>query len=76
MPAVSDEGPVAVQNLHALSTPEMVIITLPEFQTAARRIAALHEKIDSMKVAVVMKNHIFNEFSSGTTHPGAFRRFL
>ncbi|MDE6652513.1 MAG: type IX secretion system sortase PorU [Paramuribaculum sp.] len=76
MPAVSDEGPVAVQNLHALSTPEMVIITLQEFQTAARRIAALHEKIDSMKVAVVMQNHIFNEFSSGATDPGAFRRFL
>ena len=76
LPAVTDEGAVKTQNLHSLTTPDMVIITMPEFAPAAKRIASLHERIDTMEVAVVMQSDIFNEFSSGATDPGAFRRFL
>lgn len=76
MPAVIDEGACAPQNLHSLHPVEMVIFTLPQFEESAKRIAALHERVDSMKTAVVLQSEVFNEFSSGASDPGAFRRFL
>lgn len=74
--SVVDEGIVQNQDIHSLQTPDMVIITVPEFAAMARQIAELHAKCDCMKVEVVMQQDIFNEFSSGATDPGAFRRFL
>lgn len=76
LPAVADEGIVPNQDIHSLHTPDMVIITVPEFASMARRIAELHRQNDDMAVEVVMQQDIFNEFSSGATDPGAFRRFL
>ncbi len=71
------EGPVSSQNLHDGSQrPEMVIIAPHEMLAAARRVAALHELTDSMATLVVDQQQIFNEFSSGTVHPTAFRHFL
>lgn len=71
------EGPVSSQNLHDVSQrPEMVIIAPHEMLAAARRVAALHEQTDSMTALVIDQQQIFNEFSSGTAHPTAFRHFL
>lgn len=77
IPAPVFEGLVSSQNLHDGSQrPEMVIIAPHEMLAAARRVAALHELTDSMPTLVVDQQQIFNEFSSGTAHPTAFRHFL
>ena len=67
-------GSVAGQDLHAEATPDMIIITPGEFISAARRIAALHEQVDTMRVLVVDHSLIFNEFSSGTPDVMAYRK--
>ena len=71
------EGTVTSQNLHGSGVrPDMVIIAPHELIAAARRVAALHERTDSLSTLVVDQQQIFNEFSSGTAHPAAFRHFL
>ncbi len=67
---------VTNQNLHSLPTPNMVIFTLPEWQAQAERLAQFHIERDSMSVAVVNVNDVYNEFSSGSPDPGALRRML
>lgn len=76
LPAPADEGLIPNQSLHSLSTPRMVIVTVPQFADQARRIARLHSEIDSMSVEVVLQSDVFNEFSSGAPDVGAFRRFF
>lgn len=67
-------GSVDAQDLHAEATPDMIIITPGEFIAEARRVAALHEQVDSMRVLVVDHSLIFNEFSSGTPDVMAYRK--
>lgn len=76
LPAVIDEGTVEAQNLHGMSTPRMVIITVPQFVAQAQRISDIHLRADSMETAIVVQDEIFNEFSSGAPDAGAYRRFL
>lgn len=73
---VNPSGMVANQDIHGLSTPDMVIVTLPEYRAGAEKIAAVHEKYDGMRVHVIDADHIYNEFSGGKPDPGAFRRML
>lgn len=61
------------QNLHGMATPDMLIITVPEFVEQAQRIADLHQAVDGMDVAVVTQDQVFNEFSSGTRDAMAYR---
>lgn len=74
--SVTVVGSVANQDLHSLETPDMVIITLPEYRAGAEKIARTHEEYDGMRVHVLSADDIFNEFSGGHTDPGAFRRML
>lgn len=67
---------VGNQDLHSLATPDMVIITLPEFREQSEAIADLHRKHDDMEVLVVEPQTIYNEFSSGNADIGGFRKFL
>lgn len=67
---------VANQDIHALPTPDMVIITPDEFSAAAQRIADLHRNHDGMVVHVLSPEKIFNEFSSGNPDVSAFRKLL
>ena len=64
------------QNLHALATPDMVILTTPGLKAQAQRIADYHASADGMDVAVVEQQHIFNEFSSGAVDATAVRLFM
>lgn len=73
-PSPTYVGEVANQNIHAEPVPDMLIITPNEFADAARRIADLHEEIDSMRVLVVDHALIFNEFSSGTPDIMGYRK--
>lgn len=67
---------VTNQDLHASEIPDMVIITPPEFQTQAQRIADRHAADDDFQTLVVTPRTIYNEFSSGTVDYNAFRRLL
>lgn len=66
----------ANQNIHAMPTPDMVIITPEAYMAAAERIAALHRNHDKMTVHVLTPEKIFNEFSSGNPDVSAFRKLL
>lgn len=74
--AARGAGAVANQNLHAMPVPDMLIITLPEYQEGANQIAAMHERVDDMRVAVLTPDVIYNEFSGGKRDVFAFRRLL
>ena len=63
---ISGFEPVANQNLHGLSTPDMLIVTSAYFMPEAERLAQMHRDHDGMTVHVVDQEQVFNEFSSGT----------
>lgn len=69
---------IANQNLHALDSLEMVIITPVSgiFDAQAERLAQLHREEDGMTVQVVRADQLYNEFSSGTADATAYRRFM
>ncbi|MDE5813411.1 MAG: hypothetical protein K2H72_03915, partial [Muribaculaceae bacterium] len=66
----------ANQDIHAMQTPDMVIISPDMYKAAAERIAALHRVHDGMTVHVLTPEKIFNEFSSGNPDVSAFRKLL
>jgi len=69
-------GPVANQDLHGLSHPEMVILTPELFLEEAEALAQFRRENDGMDVAVVTQQQVFNEFSSGTPDVSAIRNFM
>lgn len=69
-------GKVSNQNIHALPTPDMVIISPQEYMAASERIADMHRRVDGMVVHVLTPESIYNEFSSGSADVGAFRKML
>ncbi len=74
--APTNGGSVSNQNIHAMSTPDMVIITLSEFKTQAEKVAQLHRSHDNMSVYVLTPEELYNEFSSGGADVMAFRKAL
>lgn len=77
LPSPEFVGNVSNQNLHAIDGVDMVIITLASLRGQAERIAELHrQSADSLKVAVIDADAVYNEFSSGSPEHGAFRRLL
>lgn len=73
-PSPTFDCKVSNQNIHGEATPDMVIISPTEFLDQARRIASMHESVDSMRVLVVDQKQVFNEFSSGTPDAMAYRK--
>lgn len=69
-------GEVENQNLHALATPDLVILTSRMFEPAAQKVADFHRRLQGLDVAVVDQQKVFNEFASGNTSPESVRRFL
>ena len=69
-------GEVSNQDLHALSTPEFVIITHPNFINSANRLANFHRSYDGMTVEVVTSDQVYNEFSSGALNATGIRNFI
>ena len=61
------------QNIHALETPDFLIIAHPLFIEEAQRLADHRQENDGMKVHVVDINEVYNEFSSGMKDPTAVR---
>lgn len=77
-PAVEVVGSVPNQNLHSLGQTDMVIIVPSNglFLPQAERLAQMHREADSLTVAVVTAEQVYNEFSSGTPDATAYRRFI
>ncbi len=69
-------GQVGNQNLHGMSTPQMLIIAPPEFMNEAVRLATFHGQHDDLSVSVVTPQSIYNEFSSGSQDISAIRNFI
>lgn len=70
------EGLIPNQNLHALSTPDFVIIHPANFKEQANLLAEIHHIYDNYDVLTIDEDLIFNEFSSGTPDATAYRLFL
>ena len=68
-------GRIENQNLSGLSTPNLLIVTYPDFEEQAHRLAAHRESHDNWTVEVVTTTEIFNEFSSGRQDVTAIRDF-
>lgn len=77
-PEPKSVGRVANQNLHGLDSVDMVIVVPASGRITAQaeRLAQAHRAIDSLSVAVVKADMIYNEFSSGTPDATAVRRFM
>lgn len=69
-------GDVENQNLHALSTPDFVIISHPDFIQSAEELAVFHRDYDAMDVEVVNVEQVYNEFSSGAKNATGIRNFI
>ena len=77
LPEPKVAGTVPTQNIHALTDLDMVIVAPSAYSTEAMRLADMHVgSSDSLLVAVVTPEEIYNEFSSGAVDPGAIRRFF
>ena len=67
---------VANQNLHAINTPEFIIISHKNFISAAEELADFHRSYDGMSVEVVNVDDVYNEFSSGSKSATGIRNFI
>lgn len=74
--SVDSSYSVVNQDLHSLNGADIVIITHPAFYEQAQRLAALHASSDGFSSCIVTPEQIYNEFSSGTPDPTAFRAFI
>lgn len=61
----SNVAEVTNQNLHGLTTPDLVIVSHPDFLSYANTLAEFHRTNDNLSVLVVTPEIIYNEFSSG-----------
>ena len=68
---------VSNQDLHGRETPDMVIITLPQWRQQAEALAALHRaEPQNLDVLVVTAEECYNEFSGGSPDINGIRRML
>lgn len=68
-------GSVENQNLHGISSADMLIVVHENFLSAAERLADLHREQDNMVVEVTTVQQVYNEFSSGGQDIAAIRDF-
>lgn len=69
-------GSVDNQNLHGISSKDMIIITTPDFYNQAERLATYHRNNGGLTVNTVLVEQIYNEFSSGCQDISAIRDFM
>ncbi|MCG7857555.1 type IX secretion system sortase PorU [Flavihumibacter sediminis] len=70
------KGVVNNQDLHGEEIPEMVIITPPQLEIAANRLANWHRQHDGLSCLVVNTEEVYHEFGAGQPSPTAIRNFL
>jgi hypothetical protein len=69
-------GVVENQNLHGATTPNLIIISHPDFLSEAQRLAYHREQHNAWTTVVVTPHQIYNEFSSGRQDITAIRDFI
>lgn len=74
--AVESAGTVSCQDIHAMESPDLLIISPEEYLGAAERVAEMHRAQDGMTVHVLTPQQLYNEFSSGTADLSAFRKAM
>ncbi|ABG60477.1 type IX secretion system sortase PorU [Cytophaga hutchinsonii] len=70
---------VSNQNLHDITSgniPDMIIVTHPDFQSQAQRLANFRTTNDGLRVYVCTTEQIYNEFGSGKKDLTAIRDFV
>ena len=71
-------GSIENQDLHSLGNFDMVII-IPasgKLYSEAKRLADAHLQYEGLRVCIVRADQVYNEFSSGTPDPTAYRLFM
>ncbi|MFN3841221.1 MAG: type IX secretion system sortase PorU [Cyclobacteriaceae bacterium] len=74
-PAPELLGIVANQNLRESTTPNLLIVTHPDFRPEAQRLANHRMTVNGWSTQVVTTHEIFNEFSGGRQDVTAIRDF-
>lgn len=69
-------GEITNQDIHSISSPDMLVICPEEYLPAANRLVSLHKQTDGLRVEVLTPEKIYNEFSSGKPDVSAFRKLL
>jgi len=69
-------GILTQQNLHAEETPDLIIVSYPDFLPAAERLANFRRTHDNLEVKVVTPQQIYYEFSSGIPDMAAIRDYV
>ncbi len=63
------------QNLHGVSTPDMIIITPSNFMNSSQELKLIHQQ-EGLEVMVVTDEQVYNEFSGGLPDATAIKQFL
>lgn len=69
-------GRVPNQNLHALASADLIIVTYPTFLGQAQRLADHRRTHDNLQAVVVTTAQIYNEYGSGGQDVTAIRDFV
>lgn len=69
-------GKIDNQNLHGEDFTDYIIVSPPEFLTAANTLADFHRQHSKLRVLVATPQQIYNEFSSGRQDISAIRDFV
>lgn len=69
-------GKVQNQNLHGMTTHDLVIVVPDIFKSEAERLAEFRRSNDNLTVLLVSPQQIYNEFSSGAPDIAAIRNFM
>lgn len=64
---------ISQQNLRGNMSPEVLIVTHPDFKDQAQRLADFRNQHDGFSVVTATTEEVFNEFSSGSQDPSAIR---
>lgn len=75
VPEPAFAGRVENQDLSGMSTPDLLIITHPDFKAQAERLAAHRASYSNWTVQVVTTQQIYNQFSGGRQDVTALRDF-
>lgn len=70
------EGKVPNQNLLGMTTPQLLIITHPDFLSEAQRLASHRQSKSNVSSKVVTIHQVYNEFSGGKQDVTAIRDFI
>lgn len=75
VPQVTDDA-MRTQNLHAATTPHMLIVTIGQLREQAEQLAEIHRREQGIEVLVADAEEVYNEFSSGAFSAMGIRRFV